>query len=413
MKKCLPLFSAYGVELEYMIVNRDNLSIAPISDQLIHDVAGKFQNEVEFEHIAWSNELVLHVIELKTNGPAPLLSPLAQHFQEQVEKINQLLKKYNAKLLPTGAHPLMNPYSDARLWPHDQNIIYETYDKIFDCRGHGWSNLQSVHLNLPFANDDEFAKLHTAIRLILPIIPALSASTPIVDGKLTGLMDTRLEFYRTNQSKIPSVTGWVIPELAFSEQEYIEKILQKMYEEISIHDPEKILQEEWLNSRGAIARFDRNTIEIRIVDTQECTQADLAILSLIVEVLKGLVTEKWQSFISQTLWDEARLQKIFLDTIKFGMNTIIVDEDYPAVFGLPKKQVTVKQLWSSLLQELLPQGSDENIEYIKVLEHIITQGNLAQRIIKALDNVPSEVKIRSVYQKLASCLEHNKLFMLP
>ncbi|HAL85576.1 MAG TPA: hypothetical protein DCM31_01010, partial [Deferribacteraceae bacterium] len=37
-----------------------------------------------------------------------------------------------------------------------------------------------------------------------------------------------------------------------------------MYRDIAPYDPECILQEEWLNSRGAIARFDRKAIEIRL-----------------------------------------------------------------------------------------------------------------------------------------------------
>ena len=50
--------------------------------------------------------------------------------------------------------------------------MYEAYDRIFDCRGHGWANLQAVHLNLPFSGDEEFGRLHAAIRLVLPIMPA-------------------------------------------------------------------------------------------------------------------------------------------------------------------------------------------------------------------------------------------------
>lgn len=410
MKQKLPLFSAFGVELEYMIVNRNDLSVFPISDKLIYEVAGQFQNEVEFEKIAWSNELVLHVIELKTNGPAKELPPLTNYFQQEVQKINGLLEKYDAKLLPTGAHPWMDPYTEAKLWPHDYNVIYETYHKIFDCRGHGWSNLQSVHLNLPFANDEEFAKLHTAIRLVLPIIPALSASTPIVDGALTGIQDTRLEFYRLNQNKIPSVTGDVIPELVLSEEEYNEKILEKMYQEISKYDPDKVLQEEWLNSRGAIARFERNTIEIRVIDTQECPQADLAIIDIIVACLKMLIDEKWISFEEQKKWSNERLNKIFLASIKTGMDTPLVDHEYAALFGLKKKEATQRDLWQHILGEV-SEDSLSNANSINVLKKIIEVGNLSERIINALKYNGSTGNIEKVYQKLADCLQNGELFL--
>ena len=53
--------------------------------------------------------------------------------------------------------------------------------------------------------------------------------------------------------------------------------------------PKAMLQDEWLNSRGAVARFEPgNTIEIRVLDVQECPQADVAICALIADVLERL-----------------------------------------------------------------------------------------------------------------------------
>jgi carboxylate-amine ligase len=402
MKTALPLFSAYGIEVEYMIVNKDTLSILPIADKLIYEVAGHYQSEIAFENIAWSNELVLHVIELKTNGPATALLGLSSHFQDEIRKINNLLKKYGAKLLPTGAHPWMNPFLETKLWPHDDMLIYSAYHKIFDCRGHGWSNLQSVHLNLPFASDEEFAKLHTAIRLVLPLIPALAASTPILDGKETGLLDTRLEFYRHNQQKIPSVTGDIIPEVVFSEAEYQEKILKRMYQDISSYDVDKVLQEEWLNSRGAIARFERNTIEIRLIDLQECPQADLAIIDWIVVILKALISERWISFTEQITWDSKRLQGILVESIKNGMDTAI-EADYAAVFSYPKQKGTIRDLWQYLFNQLSSQVSSSARN---VLSFILREGNLAERILKLFNQGRPLVDI---YQQLAECLQTGKL----
>ena len=77
-------------------------------------------------------------------------------------------------LLPGGVHPWMDPSKETRLWPHEYNEVYRSFDRIFGCAGHGWSNLQSTHLNLPFADDDEFGRLHAAIRAILPLLPALN-----------------------------------------------------------------------------------------------------------------------------------------------------------------------------------------------------------------------------------------------
>ena len=66
MPGALSLFQAFGIELELMIVHLDNLGVYPIADRVLR-AAGDLQleGEVERDETCWSNELVLHVIELK------------------------------------------------------------------------------------------------------------------------------------------------------------------------------------------------------------------------------------------------------------------------------------------------------------------------------------------------------------
>src|SRR5690606_16820386 len=162
-----------------------------------------------------------------------------------------------------------------------------------------WSNVQSMHLNLPFFNDEEFGKLHAAIRILLPLIPALSSSSPIFEGRKTGFKDSRMEVYKTNQKEIPEMTGKVISEQVITKKDYYEKIFGPINEAIKSYDTENILDHHFLNSRGAIARFDRNAIEIRVIDLQECPKADVAIAVFIIEVLRLLVSEELVSLQDQ------------------------------------------------------------------------------------------------------------------
>ncbi|MFC5270117.1 carboxylate-amine ligase [Adhaeribacter terreus] len=410
-RKPLHLFEAYGVEMEYMIVKNNTLEILPITDKVIYDVAGKFDSDVEFDDMAWSNELVLHVIELKTNGPAKTLAGLPEKFQAQVEHINKLLEKYNARLLGSGAHPFMDPYKEMCLWPHDYNQIYEAYNKIFDCRGHGWANLQSTHLNLPFANDEEFGKLHAAIRVLLPIIPALSASSPVLDNKISGFADTRLEVYQGNQKQIPSIAGKVIPEQVFSKAEYEQKIFKKIYADIAPYDEDEILRDQFLNSRGAIARFDRGAIEIRIIDIQECPQADIAVLYAVIETLKTLVSEKWTSLDDQKKWHETDLAEILWKVVKNGQQAVIDNADYLKLFGYDKAEsCTTLELWQHIFDTVLAAAiTDEKTK--AALTFILQNDTLSARIVKALKGNSSPENIKNVYEQLADCLKSGKQFL--
>ncbi|WP_305046944.1 carboxylate-amine ligase [Geoalkalibacter sp.] len=403
----LGLFEGFGIELEYMIVDRDTLAVKPLCDRLLEQVAGQRVSEVERGTLSWSNELVLHVVEFKTNGPAPRLAGLAAAFQDGVARANALLAPLGACLLPGAMHPWMDPARETRLWPYDNRPIYEAYNRIFDCRCHGWSNLQSTHLNLPFADDAEFGRLHAAIRLILPLLPALAASSPIVAGRATGALDNRLLFYRDNQKALPSITGQVVPEAVYTRAAYEQEILAAMYRAIAPLDPQGLLQEEWLNSRGAIARFERNTIEIRVLDIQECPLADLAVAGAIVAVLRALSAERWCGLARQQGMPLAVLAPLFVATAREGERARIGDGDYLACFGLPARPLSAGELWRHLAAEV---ATDIPEEYRPALQRILRHGPLARRILDALPAAFDQGHLRELYGRLARCLERGEMF---
>jgi len=405
------LFQGYGIELEYMLVDRDSLQIKPITDELLKHELGDYGSDFENGIVTWSNELVLHVVELKSTKPEADFQALERKFSENVKSINSILSKWNAMLMPTAAHPFMDPMKETKIWPHENNEVYAIYNKIFDCRGHGWSNLQSTHLNLPFYDDEEFAKLHAAIRLVLPILPALCASSPILDGKLTGTLDTRLKFYKTNQSKIPSITGKVIPEAVFSKRNYLNTIYEKIKTDIAPYDPNEELNAIWVNSRGAIPRFDRGSIEIRLMDIQECPAADLAALTLVIETIKALSANFFISLESQMKWKTESLAQILDQTIIHAGQTVLDNAEYLALFDFLGTKSLACELWKHILDLLLKKGNPSLDRYKRELNVMLAEGTLAHRIVRAIDNDQSTEKIASVYRRLSECLSQNKMFL--
>jgi gamma-glutamyl:cysteine ligase YbdK (ATP-grasp superfamily) len=359
------------------------------------------------------------VIELKTNGPAPALLGLDAAFARDLGLIRELLKPLGGRLMPGAAHPWMNPARDTQLWPHEYNQVYAAFDHIFGCKGHGWSNLQCVHINLPFRGDNEFGRLHAAIRLLLPLIPALAASSPILDGRLTGLLDSRMHYYRENQKKIPAITGRVIPEPVFTRLDYQEKILAPMYAAVAPFDPDETLRDEWLNARGAIARFQRDAIEIRIVDIQECPTADLAITHAIVSVLRALVGEKWQSLERQKAFGTEPLNDILVATTQSGERAHITDADYLDTFGIRARSASAGEVWDHLAGAVISNAPEFSSAWQEALGIILREGTLARRIVRAIagENVELAAKvglpheaIQPVYRELCVCLDDNRMF---
>jgi len=404
-KKPLHAFTGFGIELEYMIVDQDTLSVRPLAEQLLIDADGQVRNEIEHGTIAWSNELVSHVIELKTNGPAPGLDGLAGHFHRDIMAINAALAPDGARLLPTAMHPLFDPRNETRLWPHGQKTIYQAYDRIFGCSGHGWSNVQSMHINLPFADDDEFTRLHAAIRVVLPLIPALSAASPLEEGRPAQWLDGRLRYYRDNQRRIPSISGPVIPEAIHGMADYRTTILEPMYHEISPWDPSGELQDDWLNSRGAIARFERQAIEIRIIDLQECPAADLAIAELVVALVRAFYEEELASFSAQQAVPTHGLADLLWSAADQADRAMIEEPAILELLGL-KGSAGLAEVWKVML-ERLDGISDPSRQ---VLARMLDRGPLARVILDRLGSGPSAAAIVDCYKELSRCLADQRLF---
>jgi len=404
----LHLFAAFGLEIEYMVVDRASLDVRPVVDRLFRDFTGHQVSDVDNGAIAWSNELTAHVVELKTNGPTADLERAAYDFHRNVEIIDGLLGRHGAMLLPGGAHPWMDPGREMVLWPHDAHEIYDLYNTIFDCRGHGWANLQSAHLNLPFVGDAEFARLHTAIRLLLPLMPALTASSPILDGEPTGRLDSRLDVYLHNQDRLPALTGRLIPEPVTSEAEYEERIFAPIMAAIRPFDPQGIMDRYFLNARGAIARFDRGAIEIRILDTQECPLADCSIARLLIECLRALAAGEWSDPGDQGAVDTEWLRQLFLAVIRQGGEAAVENRQYLRLLGINERRMPVSAVWARLFDRCagaLDGGSRT------AMALILGQGCLASRILRALDGDSRRERLQEVYRRLAQSLTTNTVFL--
>jgi gamma-glutamyl:cysteine ligase YbdK (ATP-grasp superfamily) len=403
----LHLFEGYGVELEYMIVDAHTLDVRPIADWLIEAEHGAIENEIERGAFAWSNELARHVVEIKTNGPVPRLDGLARGFSAETARIDALLAPRGARLLPTGMHPWMDPAREFELWPYGDREIYAAFDRIFDCRGHGWANLQSAHLNLPFADDDEFGRLHAAARALLPLLPALAAASPFVDGAHCGQLDTRLDVYRHNAGRVPSIAGTVVPEPIFTQADY-QALLASLYADLAPLDPEGTLHHEWVNARGCIARFDRMALEIRVLDVQECPRADLAIAWAVSRTLRALCDPDPTHQARLCALATAPLADLLARTTAHAERAAVDDAELLRALGLDGAARTAQEVWQALFDRHLAPDRD-GAEHRPALELLLEEGCLARRIVHRVGEKPTREALTALYRELADCLREGRL----
>jgi gamma-glutamyl:cysteine ligase YbdK (ATP-grasp superfamily) len=385
-----------GPEHEFSLVNED-LKPLPIADKVIKAFCGKCVNFVEQPTFTFGKELQLHVMEIKPNEPFKSPETFEENMQNAVVTLLDFLKKkFHASLLGTGMHPLLK-LNETDVWPHRHRKIYEEYGKIFNLKQHGWLNVQSFHLNLPYSNEADGVRLHNLLAGLCAYLPAISASSPIFEGKLRSHVDNRLFFYKSNQLEVPSITGDVVPEPVSSFDQYRKDVIGRYSRDLAAAGAGKpILFKEWVNSRGIIFRFDRRAIEVRVMDEQECVKSDVALSCFIRASLRGLVANQTRPLPHQLLVND------FNSVIAGGLNAKVQNPNGK----------TARQVCQHFFKVASENAAEDEKNYLWLIKKRIEDGNLSEiireKVLRKTQQADAKEAILSVYSKLIKCLADNQ-----
>jgi gamma-glutamyl:cysteine ligase YbdK (ATP-grasp superfamily) len=346
----------------------------------------------------FGKELQLHVMEIKANQPFKSPIEFEATMQNAVCTLSQIVKKQGAKLLGTGMHPLLK-LQDTAIWPHYHQKIYREYGKIFNLNQHGWLNIQSFHLNLPYKKEADATEIHNQLANLCTYLPAVTASSPIFEGKNGPDTDNRLRFYKANQKEVPSVTGDVVPEYVSSLAEYKRTVIGRYSADLAKAGADRILlNREWVNSRGIIFRFDRCALEVRVMDEQECVKMDVALSCFIRAALRGLIAT------TAELSPHEALVKDFNAVIKDGLN---------AKVSSPNGK-TARQVCQHYLNVAQAHADADEKKYLPLIHRRIEEGNLSEliraKVGKRSEKTCFQEAIVDVYSKLINCLANNEPF---
>jgi gamma-glutamyl:cysteine ligase YbdK (ATP-grasp superfamily) len=385
-----------GPEHEFSLVNEE-LQALPILDKVMKDFCGKIVNFIELPHFTFGKELQLHVMEIKANAPFKSPELFEETMQNAVATLLYLLEKqYHAHLLGTGMHPLLR-LEETSVWPHRHRKIYQEYSKVFNLKQHGWLNIQSFHLNLPYSNEEKGILLHNLLAGLCAYLPAISASSPICEGAIGPDVDNRLYFYKVNQLEVPSVTGEVIPEPISSFDQYRKEVIRQYSQDLAKAGAGKrILFKEWVNSRGVIFRFDRKALEVRVIDEQECVKSDVALSCFIRAALRGLIAERIEPLPHQLLVRD------FNSVMAKGLNAKV----------LHPNGETARQVCQHLFNLALENAEEDEKKYLWIVKKRIESGNLSElireRVLRKSQKADFKEAILSVYSTLIKCLADNQ-----
>jgi glutathione synthase/RimK-type ligase-like ATP-grasp enzyme len=404
-------FEVAGIELEYAVVDRDLNAVSLVADAF-RALTGRATSDVELGRCAFSNEIADHVFELKTPEPTRRLRDAEDALMEGVLRFSSVLRnEFGARLLPTGMHPWLNP-KKARLWTRSNTRIYQTYSRLFDVQTHGWMNVHATHLNLPLGSDEEAVAMYNASALLIPYLPALAASSPMYDGELQSAVDNRLSWIVEHQARIPESCGDIVPEYVDGLGDYRKRILGNMYRALDELPGAGVLRHEFFNARGAVMKFSRKALEIRVLDTQECVKLDIAVCVFVRSALRYLTHRAKTGKLPYP--DHHLLVHDFRAAIREGSQArVLAPHLGEAAERGPDGLVPVQAVLRDFLGHARKVVRREDADYLDLVETMIESGSLSERIRSHLmlyvdDDEGFTEAARRVYIELADCLESNE-----
>ena len=387
--KEIAAFDGYGLAVDYLLV--ESGSLIPMAPANIKD-AGK--------DASWCVNKTATGIRLSTRTPANGLPAAGDRIVDGVKRMNALVEERSGgMLLPSGGHPF------ARIG--DAPLSLENHTDLFGSRTAGALWTSGTTVEIPFTDEQDFGRLHTAVRMVLPLIPAISAASPFLEGERASGLSARLLAVMDGTPSIPELTGSYIPEVALDQAEYYRIVLEPIARAIADRDLAERIDYHTVNQRAAVASFDQGTIAINVADTQECPGMDAAVAEMTVAVINAMRAGRWVSNYLQRAWHESDLLAILKDVATMGSEAVITNRDFLLMFGKMRESATAGELWRDLYQQLR-EGLSESTR-IRIA-HILDHGCLAQRILRRTGERPSREGLVDVYRELATCLKEDRPF---
>ena len=335
-------------------------------------------------------------MEIKANKPFKSPTEFEETMHKAVTTLGGIVKTQGASLLGMGMHPLLK-LEQTGVWPHYHKKIYDEYAKIFNLQQHGWLNIQSFHLNLPFQKEADAIAIHNQLCNLVAYLPAIAASSPFYEGKQGKDVDNRLQFYKVNQKEVPSITGEVIPEYVTTLENYRRDVIGGYSSAMEYAGAAKtLLNREWVNSRGIIFRFDRSALEVRVMDEQECVKSDVALACFVRSAIRGM------------LETNAELSPHYLLVKDFNA---IIKDGLKAETGSPhgKTARIVCQHYLNLAQK---HADSNEKKYLSLIKHRIDEGSLSEvvrkRVLVRAGKTNLHEAITNTYSTLIKCLYDNQ-----
>jgi carboxylate-amine ligase len=298
-----------GLEEEFAILDPQTLELEPRFAQL-RDAAEQSDPELAS---SVAGELIRSEIEI-VSGRGTSVADALRHQQRWRRRLFALAETQGLALGATGTHP----WADYRV----QQIIETDHYRMVEegLKYVAWrNNTFSLHVHVGVCDIDRAVRVCDRLRPVLPMLLAISANSPFLDGRDSGLHSAR------TQSFTRSFPRCGVPDAFGSWAAY------RSYLEFLLHTRSIVeFTQVWWSVRPHLGF---GTVEVRICDAQASAQESGALASLIVACVAQAArdiddavpfTDPEPRLVEENMWR----------AIRFGLDGRLIDldraEEYPA-----------------------------------------------------------------------------------
>ncbi len=298
-----------GLEEEFSLLHPTTLEMVPRFEELLQAARG--HDSLLYEHI--TGELISAEIEI-VSGPGADLHDALVRQRERRRRLFALAEAHNLALGATGTHPWAD-YREQRIIDTDHYRRVEEGLKYVAWR----NNTFSMHVHVGVRDADRAVLVCDRLRGVLPLLLAISANSPYLDGRDSGLHSARTQSFTRSFPRcgVPDAFGgWG------AYREYIELLLRTR----SIVEFTQV----WWSVRP---HFAFGTVEVRICDAQATASESEALAALLVACVAQAARDVDEGapfadppprIVEENMWR----------AIRFGLDGRLIDmerlQEYPA-----------------------------------------------------------------------------------
>jgi carboxylate-amine ligase len=298
-----------GIEEEFAVLDALSLDLVPRFEELRDTAAAS--DPLLSESIA--GELISSEIEIRSGRGEDLADALARQ-RELRQRLFTLAGSRGIALGATGTHP----WSDYR---EQHNIDTEHYRRVVDGLQYvaRRNNTFSLHVHVGVRGADRAIRVCDRLRPVLPLLLAISANSPYIDARDSGLHSGRSQTFTKSFPRcgIPDSFGtWA------AYKDYVEFL-------VSTNSIVEYTQVWW----SIRPHFSFGTVEVRICDAQSTAQEAEALTGLIVAAVAQAARDEDENV---PFTDPARrlVEENFWRAIRHGLDGRMIDldraEEFPA-----------------------------------------------------------------------------------